>query len=299
VAGALMKSTFACAVSVTVAIVAGLGVSAAPQAPDAQTLQLLAAQYVLTYAPKVSGLSLEEAYDLTEVEVNRSIPPRRITSDLILVDLPERLVAFRDTYALDGRATRESGPRIITLLTPATTASWQRAQELALDSAPMFLDRLVVRLSDPLLALQFVRLEKQPLSTWKVEGQKRIGGVQTTALSFKEKTGPSLKYLLNTADNASASGRFWMNPTTGAIHQTELWVQSKSEIGRTTVQYAPDSKLEMLIPREATHVFELFDSRTRINSLAALDSSTKYAFDASVKYSNPRATKIDLTGVNK
>jgi hypothetical protein len=34
-----------------------------------------------------------------------------------------------------------------------------------------------------------------------------------------------------------------------------------------------------------------------MNSLDALDSSTKYAFEATVRYSNARATKIDLTGV--
>src|SRR4030095_5238442 len=103
--------------------------------------------------------------------------------------------------------------------TAATTASWTRAQELALDSAVKFLDRLVVRLSDPMLALQFVRTDRQALSTWKLEGQKRIGGVPTVGLSFKEKEGAGLTYLLKTPDNASASGRFWIDPSTGAIHQ--------------------------------------------------------------------------------
>lgn len=292
-----MKPVVSCGLGAVLAAVVCLDAAAPRQSPSLETLKELAARYLVTYAPRVSGVSLEEVYDLTEVEVNRSIPPRRITSDLILVDLPERLVALRDTFALDGTATRQKGPRIISLLTAATTASWNRAQELALDSAVKFLDRLVVRLSDPMLALQFVRTDRQSLSTWKLEGQKRIGGVQTVGLSFKEKEGAGLTYLLKTPDNASASGRIWMDPATGAIHQTELWSQSKSEISRTTVVYAREASLDLLLPREATHTFELFDSRTRINSLAALDSSTKYAFEAMTRYSNARATKIDLTGV--
>ena len=103
--------------------------------------------------------------------------------------------------------------------------------------------------------------------------------------------------MLGTPSNPQSSGRFWIDPATGAIHQTELWVQSDTDTARIQIVYAPDAKLGMLLPREATQTFESRERSAGLNSMSSSAAQSKLSFESTAKYSNATYVAIDLSRV--
>ena len=105
--------------------------------------------------------------------------------------------------------------------------------------------------------------------------------------------------MLGTRSNARATGRIWVDPATGAVHQTELWVESKGESATVTVKYAPNAALDLILPTETNETYEEreaasgprdFNNRTGNTGR----SGARISYQASAKYSKPTYRKIDL-----
>ena len=64
------------------------------------------------------------------------------------------------------------------------------------------------------------------------------------------------------------------------------------------VQYAPDEKLGVLLPRSASHTFETRERGTNIDRTGD-GYSTRLNFESTATYSNPRYTPIDLNRMAK
>jgi hypothetical protein len=125
-----------------------------------------------------------------------------------------------------------------------------------------------------------------------VDGDKKMNGVQVYGLSFKEaKDGPRILDLI--PGNAESSGRLWIDPATGAIHMTELWVQSETDVVRVNVIFAPDAKLDLVLPRSASGSFDWREFGTR-NTDAVGKAQMKLSFETNSEYKNPKYTPIDL-----
>ena len=270
---------------------ATLGAAQEPALPDVLSR---AADYVSTYRSKVSGVSLEEAFILTSQTPGLPPVPKRVSSDLVLLNLGERLIGLRDPFAVDGNALRERKPRVITRLTPPTMAAWSAVQAYSQENDNQFVANVVLWYNDPVFALQFVEKRHQPGIIYKLDGKKKINNVQVVGIGYKEKQEKDKKYLFGTPGNPSSSGRIWVEPATGAIYQIELWVQSESDTVRSEIRFALDEKLGMVLPREATHRFEWRGRGTGISNVDASASGERMSFDGSVKYSNPIYTPIDL-----
>jgi len=263
-----------------------------PAAPTVEELQRVGAEYVAAYAPKVSGVVLEELFQLIEVVAQQMQVPQRTLADIVLLNNKGDLLGLRDIFKLDNRALRERTPRIVEALSAPTPGNWVAAQRYAREHAIHLRSNVVLWYSDPTLAFQFIRASNQPRLAYKLEGSKKMNGVQVFGLGFKEREEKGLTYLLGTPDNPTASGRFWIDPATGAIHNTELWIQSEKETGRSQVSFAPDAALSVLLPKEATHTFELREKGTGMSGAGG--ASSKVGFECNAKYSNARYTPIDL-----
>jgi hypothetical protein len=232
-----------------------------------------------------------------EVSTGRMQTPNRINSDLILLNVNGTAVSLRDAYAISGAKIREAQPRIPALLAEPTQAKWDQALALTRESQKHFLAETVVRLNDPLLALRFIAPADPSKFTYTIEGKKKINGVETIGLRFQEIRGEHTKYVLGTRGNASVSGRFWIDPATGAIHQTEFSADSKIENARVTTTYAPAQGLDFLVP---TRTVETYEERPVQGGPSAMGAATVTGqglvkFEANAAYSNPRYSPIDLS----
>lgn len=83
---------------------------------------------------------------------------------------------------------------------------------------------IVLKVNEPTMALQFISSTYQPNFKYKLDGQKKMNEVAVVGVRFEEPSLQDHQYVLNTRSNARATGRLWIDPLTGAIHQTELWV---------------------------------------------------------------------------
>ena len=282
------------------AVVAGLvlatGPSSASQAPSVDELVTAAASYVAVYAAKVSGVTLDEALMLTENSMTtRGTVPQRVSSDLILLNLGGEILGMRDVYAVDTRAVRPKETRIARVLAEPTPATWQTAQQYAREHAVYLRANVVLWFSDPALVLRCLKPQHRTRLTFKLEGSKRMNGAQVYGLGFKETDKDPSASILQMPDNPLASGRFWVEPGTGRIHQTEFWPQSATDTARVQVQYASDEKLGVLLPRSASHTFETRERGTGISGTGGGGNSTRLNFESTATYSNPRYTPIDLS----
>ena len=159
-------------------------------APALADLLRLGAEYAAAYAPKVSGVTLEEQLALIEISGGQMGVPEHLTSDLVLLNTNGHVLGLRDPFEVNGKALRERQPRITKLLAAPTAASWQTVQGFARENAQYLRANVVVWYSDPALALQFILASNQPRLMYKLEGTKKLNGVQTFGVGFKETAAP-------------------------------------------------------------------------------------------------------------
>jgi hypothetical protein len=267
------------------------------QVPTAPDLLKAAAEYLDTYATKISGTALDELFILVETVGPQMMVPQRLYSDVVIVkiDVQGQLLGLRDLFAVDKKNLRPREPRITDALERPSLASWEAVQGFGREHAVYFRSNGVIWFSDPVLALQFANRANQSRLTYKVDGSKKVNGVQVYGLGFKEIERPA-GHLLGTPDNPQASGRLWINPATGAIYETDVWVQSETETARLRVIYALDPARSILLPHESSGTFET----RQIGSGGNIGPrATRAAFDVSVTYTNPRYLPIDLTRISR
>jgi len=283
------------------AIVTVLLVSAAAGAPVAAQkgpapADVLRAgtEYLSAYAPRVSGVTLEEEYTMLDVSGGRVSGTQRLTSDVVLLNLAGKVIALRDSFAIDNNPLRERVPRITSLLVKPTTSAWERAQAYASESFRHMQAELIARVNEPTLALLFLAPEYQSRVTFKIDGRKRMDGVEVVGLRFEEPKAKNPSYVIKTHGDAVASGRLWIDPATGRIHQTELSLRSSSESARITVTYAHDPSLDLWLPSAMIDAYEESVATGAVSNMGGGANNVRRSFDCRARYSNPRPTPIVL-----
>jgi len=224
---------------------------------------------------------------------------RRISSDMVLLDVNGDLAALRDPFAVDDNALRERTPRITAALARPSQAALDQALAYTTESHRYFLDEIILRLNDPTLPLRFVEPDNHMRSTFKIDGKKKIEGIDTVGLAFQE---PKVKppatpdYVLPTAGHASARGKLWVEPATGRVLRTEISLQSDTETARITVDYKRDAELDVFLPSSMTSTFEVSErTGAGMNNMGAGSPGVaRRMFDCRATYAKVSYTPIDL-----
>jgi hypothetical protein len=264
------------------------------QKPTLEDLLARAAEYHDAFVTRSSGVSLDEHYIFIQVTAGRMHTPMHFRSDVVMLNLNGRVISLRDPYLLDNVALRERKLRIVEVLKEPTMAGWDRAQKYAAESHFRFVSDIVLALNDPTLPLRFLSKDLQPKVSYKFEGMKRVDGREAASLGFKEVGPKEATFALGTRGNAMASGRFFLDPVTGAVLKTELWANSPTEAVVSTVTYGHAADLDMWLPVKMAQTFEwkeLDDVRSN-RSVGAYGA--RLFFQANATYENPSLTPIDL-----
>jgi len=289
-----------------IALSVATGVLLQAQPPALQDVLTRAGEYHTSYTQKISGVSLEEQTQLMNVSGGSTRSIIRISADVVFVNASGETEALRDVYAIDTRPTRERTPRILQLLgAPAQPSiqDWQTAITYPGKEVVYFLLDIVVKTNEPTTTLQFIAAANQPGMKYKLDGRKTLNNVAVVGVRFEEPDGRGRKYLLGTRSNGRATGRFWIDPLTGAIHQTELWVDSRqdrtySEHATVAVTYAPNDTLGLLLPSVMTGSHEEFDASGMQQAQTGgggADVDGRVTLQSRAQYSNPTFAAIDLT----
>ncbi|MFI5179209.1 MAG: hypothetical protein ACHQO8_11620 [Vicinamibacterales bacterium] len=233
-----------------VCLAAGLATGPAPVAAQAQTdvslvrLMQSAADYLDAYDRQFSAVVSEERYEQVVRSRTTTTAARTLKSDLLLINAGDAgWLSYRDVYDVDGKAVRDRQPRLYDLFLHPSPDALQQAAKILDEGARFNIGPIKRTVNVPTMALAFLRRENQRRSVFETRDQATVNGSRAAILRFKE---DSLPRLIATSDDSPASGRFWVEITTGRIVRTELVVESRDGRAVITVSYAAQPKLNNL-----------------------------------------------------
>jgi hypothetical protein len=282
--------------AVLCALAAATPAAQKPQLPD---LLKKTADYLAGYSKTLTGINAEEDYTQRDVTVSVSGEYRHLKSDMTFIGLGDGTIAsFRDVFEADGKTTRERGPsRLGTLLATPTQAAVNSAQELTGASTNYFLDMLRPAIDRPTLALEYVREDNQSKSDFKIDGFKKMNGVDVAVLHFTERRpssgqGVAVPPVLQLPNGATASGRITVEVATGAVRQTEMLVEGGGNIGvhaRILVGYDTPPKMSVLVPVSMDQTYDMTaggsGESTTMDTCGSGSCGVRRSFDCHAKYS--------------
>jgi len=258
-----------------------------PQAQTGEVLQA-AGRYVAEYQRTFSVIVSRERYQ-QRAQTGGKIETRDLRSEVALVAIDDRnWILFRDVYEVDGRAITDRRDRLTQLFLKPAADLGQQAQRILEEGARHNLGPVIRTLNTPTQALEFIRSENQSRSSFRLAGRTRIDGVETHDVRFEEQSTPRM---IETRDNAAASGRFWVAVGTGAIVKTEVRIQSLGTLATITVNYTKHDKLSLWVPARMIESYEPAD-RSSISRLD-VDSPIRVRVDGVATYSDYRQFSVD------
>lgn len=262
---------------VALAMLAASPAAARAQSPTMASVLKNAAAYLEEFQDKLSGLVAEETY-LQGVEIEGQPNPiriaeRRLRSDLLLIKPPgaDRYVEFRDVFEVDGQPVRERADRLAQLLRQPWASARGQVSAIIAASARYNIGNIQRNVNTPVLALQFLdaafqsrfefkratrdrqQLQPQGAATAPADGVFRVA-TEMWAIEYREKEKPTIVRTVN-GRPLPARGRFWVNPTTGAVLMTELVLDGGGVESTISVSYQSEPLMGLLVPVAMTESY--------------------------------------------
>ena len=240
------------------------------QGPKLDDVLKRAGRYVAGFHQQLTGIVAEEAYTQTVDSMlsTRGHVTRTLKSDLILVrpGSGDRYVELRDVFEVDGRSVRDREARLERLLGDDSKAAGDRLGRIIGESARYNIGTIERNINTPLLPLMFLQDEYRDDFRFKrVPGRSQafdasadrslndvpVFRVSTEmwAIEFKERG--SFTIIRDTRGRSlPATGRFWINPESGAVLISELVVEGGGVRATVTVSYQTEPLMGFLVPIE-------------------------------------------------
>jgi hypothetical protein len=254
-------------------------------APEPSLNQVLerAAQYVTTFHQQLSGIVAEETYLQNARSMRRAssaVDSRRsLKSDLLLVRPPEadRYVEFRDVFEVNGTPVRDRDERLTELFLKPTSANVDRIRAIVDESARHNIGDIPRNVNTPMLTLYFLQPDRQRHFRFKraQAGRPQLGSGAampgrsaavfqvTTAMwviEYRESERPTI-IKTDRGRDFPASGRFWINPETGAVMMSELVMENSEVTATINVSYQSEPMLGFLVPVAMRERYRARDER--------------------------------------
>src|SRR5688572_4691103 len=251
----------------------------AAQPPSLDDVLKRASSYVARFHEQLSEIVAEETYWQNVVNTSRFTntmllqPARTLRSDLILVrsDEAQKFVELRDVFEVDGTPVRDRQARLEKLLTARSSSSGSQIAAILKESARYNIGSIQRNVNTPLLALMFLQDTYQPRFTFKHvtkdspvfrESRDRefneapVFRVSTEmwTVEFRERRNATV-IRTPSGGNLPARGRFWIDPSTGAVLISELMVEGGGVIATVTVSYQSEPLMGFLVPIEMRETY--------------------------------------------
>ena len=242
-----------CVVLLLPALLAG---STDAQTPTLAEVMRRVHEYVSVYEDhELSTVIARERYHQELSHGSERKAERTMLSNYLLFQLPdEDWVALRDTYEIDGEAVPNRGDKLKELLAGPREQLGERAMKMAEESAKLNLagDLYYRTINLPTFALRVLRPAHRKHIQFEKAGEETINGAATWVITYEEIKGPTFSGMPNGTD-VPASGRFWVDPTTGVVVQTEMILGGTRRVparATITVTYRLEPSLGFRIPVE-------------------------------------------------
>ena len=277
---------FAVIVSGLVAVIGTAGRPAA-QTQSLNDVMKNAAEYVAAFQRQFSGIAAEETYRQETMNPQRSAASgqrrRSLRSDLLLVrpDGADRYVELRDVFEVDGEPVRDRQQRLERLRGDAQGSD--KLAAIIRESARYNIGRVERNVNTPLMPLSFLNKssqtrfkfthaeKSQPVFGDKEQAQANDLAVFRVAtemwtVKYEER---SKNTVIKTPDGRDlpVHGRFWINPSTGAVLISELIAPGVGVYATITTSYQSEPLMGFLVPIEMRELY--LTDRERITGSAS------------------------------
>ncbi|MFO7691578.1 MAG: VWA domain-containing protein [Vicinamibacterales bacterium] len=178
--------------------------------------------YVAGYGAEASVIVGVEKYTQRVTVEERSVRPRMLVSEFAIVKAAGRVgwSGFRDVVEVDGKPVSDRRDRLMSLLT-GPAGGEAELRRIADESARYNVGPVIRNFNVPTTALFFFHPELAGRFTFRRAGTKKIDGVETLALEFKETARPTL-VMKGDGTDVPCEGTVWVNPADGTIVRTRL-----------------------------------------------------------------------------
>jgi len=231
---------------------AGRAAQAQPADPTVALLDRATA-YVVGYVKALSSVVSEERYEQfwwqrRGMDVPQ-MPKRTLVSDYLLVLVPgaSEWVPFRDVYSVDGVAVRDRSNRLLKLFVESRADALEQAERILAESSRYNIGSVTRDINVPTFALQFLLPQLRGRFVFRPKGKDRIGGEDTTVVEFEERATPTL-VVGRDSENLPARGRFWIEPQSGRVVQTQMETRPAGMTTTIVVTYQREAKLDLWVP---------------------------------------------------
>ncbi len=244
--------------------------TADPALPD---LLAAAGTYIAEYEKAFESVVSEERYEQTANAraAGSGLRRRVMKSDVLTFNAgPLGWMAFRDVLEVDGVPVGDQPERLLKLVADPSRDAVEDAKRVTEESARYNIGSMTRTINVPTTALVFLRRENQARSAFELGGMKTVAGRQVAVLAFRETADDRM---IRTIDNAAAAGRFWIEPASGRVVQTELTLASRMYAGKVVVEYADQPKIGLWVPVRMTEQYTVLEERTTVLSSGATHTS--------------------------
>jgi hypothetical protein len=268
------------------AIVAAIA-SPAPR-PSLRDLLRAAGAYSEHYHEAFTTIVAEERYVQRQIH-NQTAPAaeaeRTLRSDVMLIRGAAGENAwffFRDVFELDGRPVSDTRGRLESWFRESREGFMHKARALALEQARFNLGDIVRTINVPFVALEFLLPRHQDRFRFRLSKVAAAQGAETAEITYEERRRPTM-IRTPEGDDVEARGTFWIDPATGRVLMSELRTgeRNRRQVRAViTVGYAPNERLQMLVPVEMDESYEF--GSVRIDGAAKYSNFRRFETDARI-----------------
>ena len=274
--------------SVRVLILIGLAVvCAVADAPAQETafadVMRRAHAFVVGYEDDLSTVVAEEHYEQQVLSEDGDLEQQRVlVSDYRVTQLlpHEFWFGVRDVFELDGVAVRERTAlaRQVLRLSPGEDPS-ARLTQIAEQNARFNIGDVVRTVNEPTFSLMFLRPQNRDRMRFVSLGKEKLGDLLTWVVGYREVPLDGTTFIgTEDGDNILTRGRFWIEPASGRVVQSEL-ITGDARVERTgtiTVRYRLFPIVNLWLPASMQETYEGTETRHRSPTITGTATYSNY-----------------------
>ena len=228
-------------VALTLLLLASASRTLAQSPPDPQLDAALAKMgaYIAAYGEKASLIVAIEKYTQSVMFEGAPAPsrPRQLVAEFAIVRAGAGWIGFRDVVEVDGRTLSDRRDRLTKLFTDRSSDS-SEITRIANESARFNAGPISRNFNVPTTALFFFQPASLERFAFTRKGVKKIDGVTTWEIAFRETRSPTL-VMTRSGHDVPMDGTLWVVPVDGTVVRTRIRMKNFADTMASPVQAAP------------------------------------------------------------
>jgi hypothetical protein len=220
-----------------------LALAGAAQSSDPAVAEIVkkVGEYVAGYGEKTSAIVGTEKYTQSvSLEGQVPLPPRQLVAEYAIVRAGSGWTGFRDVIEVGPNKVEDRKDRLEKLLAEST-GSEADLMRIASENSRYNVGPISRNLNTPTTGMFFFQPAHLARFTFTKKGTKKINGVDTVELEFKETQRPTMVMRRNGTD-VPMEGNLWVIPADGTVVRTRLRMKNFADALALPGQEAPAMK---------------------------------------------------------